>query len=86
MLLSKTINSLNKNIAKAERHEMKNGRIDVSFLKSAAGIYTLAAIINNEIGERKKTLYYVEKVKEYFLICFDERARKRLVDGVAGYL
>ena len=65
---------------------MKNGRIDVNFLKSTAGIYTLAAIINNEIGERKKTLFYVEKVKEYYLMCFDKRVGKGLIDGVAGYL
>ena len=69
-----------------QRYEMKNGRKNLSFLESATGIYTLGAIINNHIGDTKSVNFFVEKVKEYYFLCFDKFAQYELQNGVAGYL
>jgi len=58
----------------------------VSFLSSGAGLYTLGALLSNQLGDQGNVTKYVGKVMEYYPLCFAEDVEYELLHGLAGYL
>ena len=58
----------------------------VSFLASGAGLYTLGALLNHQTGQKEEVQRHIEKVFEYYDLCFTDGIEYELLHGLAGYL
>ena len=62
---------------------MKNGRFSPTFFTGGPGLHTLGVLLNEDKQVQKK---HVQKLLEYYPLCFEQDACYELLYGGAGHL